>query len=299
MARKKKPEEHENHERWLVSYADFITLLFAFFVVMYSVSSVNEGKYRVLSNSLTTAFGKSKASISPISLTATEPKTALIKSPMKNTSMSLSNPMPGIKTVQHSESEDEEKSEEDKAKAREIAEFMQALDEIAAEMNKSMKALVDDALIKVGIGRTGVEVEINSSILFPSGEAILYSGSSKTLKKIAEILKDKDYKINVEGFTDNVPINNEVYLSNWELSAGRAASVVHLFARYGVDPHNMAAIGYGEYKPASSNATAAGRKKNRRVVVVIAPKKKQRKIENNLENIRNKNIKRLGKRKVN
>lgn len=287
MARKKKPEEHENHERWLVSYADFITLLFAFFVVMYSVSSVNEGKYRVLSNSLTTAFGKSAASISPIVLGSTSPKTSLVEPAMKSSamfsSMSISNPIPGV---------DSQSLEDSEAQAE-----ARAMDELADELGESMKSLVDDKLVKVGKGQNGIEVEINTSVLFPSGSAYLHAAAKTALKKVAGILKEKGYRINVEGFTDNVPINTDIYPSNWELSAGRAASVVHLFTRYGIDPKNMSAIGYGEYKPVASNTTEKGRKENRRVVIVIAPKLKKRKVEDDLEKIKNRNIRSIGKKK--
>ncbi len=268
MARKKKPEEHENHERWLVSYADFITLLFAFFVVMYSVSSVNEGKYRVLSNSLTTAFGKKSTSISPISLVSTPSKASLIAPMVKSSgfkSLDLSLPTPGAQ------------GEGDGAESE--AEMEAIADEIA----KSMKGLIDDDSIKIGIGKNGVEVEINTSILFESGSSGLQRKAVPTLRKIAKILKKKSHSIHVEGFTDNVPIFTEIYPSNWELSAARAASVVHLFAKNGVDPGKMAAIGYGEYQPAESNATESGRKKNRRVVVVISPEKQGRKYEDILD----------------
>ncbi len=272
MARKKKPEEHENHERWLVSYADFITLLFAFFVVMYAVSSVNEGKYRVLSNSLTTAFGKKSSSISPISLVSTPSKASLIAPMVKSSgfqSLDLSMPTPGSQ------------GEGDGSGAE--AEMEKIADEIA----KSMKDLVDDESIKIEIGKNGVEVEINTSVLFESGSSGLQRRAVPTLRKIAKILKEKSHSIQVEGFTDNVPIFTEVYPSNWELSAARAASVVHLFAKSGVDPKKMAAIGYGEFQPTESNATANGRKKNRRVVVVISPEKRGRQYEDDLDKLKN------------
>jgi len=273
MARKKKPEEHENHERWLVSYADFITLLFAFFVVMYSVSSVNEGKYRVLSNSLTTAFGKKSSSISPISLVSSQSKTSLVTPMIKSsglTTLDLSIPSAGAQGGAGAAGGEAEE-----------------LKEIADEISESMKGLVDEDLIKIGIGKNGVEVEINTSILFESGSSGLQRNAVPTLKKIANILKEKPHSIQVEGFTDNVPILTEIYPSNWELSAARAASVVHLFTKYGVDPKKMAAIGYGQYQPTESNTTESGRMKNRRVVVVISPLKKERKYEDDLKRFNN------------
>jgi len=267
MARKKKPEEHENHERWLVSYADFITLLFAFFVVMYSVSSVNEGKYRVLSNSLTTAFGKDSSNISPITL-GKPAKPSLIASAIKSKTvfnMDIKKPIPGAKT-----------DDEDGGGSGEG----ESLEDIAEEIEQGMKALIDDDLVKVGMGKNGVEVEINTSVLFQSGSSSLQNIAVPTLRKMAKILKGKPHSVHVEGFTDNVPINTEIFPSNWELSAARAASVVHLFMKYGVRPENMSAIGYGEYQPVASNTTAKGRMQNRRVVIVIAPQKQRREVQN-------------------
>jgi len=276
MARKKKPEEHENHERWLVSYADFITLLFAFFVVMYSVSSVNEGKYRVLSNSLSNAFGKKSKSISPISLTSSSAKSFLV-TPIQSANLntiSISSPIPGVKSSHDGEG----------------AGSAAALEDIADEISKSMKGLVDEDLVKIGTGKNGIEVEINASVLFESGSAGVQRKAVSTLNKIALILKEKPHSIHVEGFTDNIPIFTEIYPSNWELSAARAANVVHLFAKNGVDPKKMAAIGYGEFQPIESNATEKGRKKNRRVVVVISPVEKDRKYEDKLEKLKNGSI---------
>jgi len=270
MARKKQPEEHENHERWLVSYADFITLLFAFFVVMYSVSSVNEGKYRVLSNSLNATFGKKSKSIEPISLTSSAAKSSIVSPMITNTGLTLS--IPRVSNQSGVTGSGSGSAEE--------------LEEIAEEISKSMKGLVDEELVKIGIGKNGVEVEINTSILFESGSSGLQRRAIPTLKKIAKILKEKPHSIHVEGFTDNIPIFTEIYPSNWELSAARAASVVHLFAKYGVDPKKMAAIGYGEFQPAESNATEKGRNKNRRVVVVISPLKKSRRHEDDFDELR-------------
>lgn len=257
--RQLQPQEHDNRDRWLVSYADFITLLFAFFVVMYSVSSVNEGKYRVLSNSLTTAFGKDSSNISPIILGKT-PKTSFVSPADDNKAIfniDIKRPITGVLL--------------DKDRDDGFGEG-EALESIYLELEQGMKTLIDDGLVKVDVGNNGVEVEINNSILFQSGSSSLQKMAVPALQKIAKILIGKPYFVQVEGFTDNVPIKTEIFPSNWELSAARSASVVHLFMRNGVTPKNMSAIGYGEYQPVASNATAKGRKKNRRVVIVIAPK---------------------------
>ncbi len=273
MARKKRIEEHENHERWLVSYADFITLLFAFFVVMYSISSVNEGKYRVLSDSIVAAFRDPARSLKPIQVGQ------LSRSPVQSESILDRNkqifeifrvPLPDEST--------QAEQQEDKA-AQPQPESMQeplpdegadaAAGQLADSIEAAMADLVDAGLIDVRRDKRWIEVEIKSSILFHSGSARLSEQSVPVLRKLAEKIQPLDNVIHVEGFTDNVPISNFEFASNWELSAARAASVVHLFTGLGIDPRRMAAIGYGEYRPVASNATEEGRARNRRVVLVI------------------------------
>lgn len=271
MARKKRAEEHENHERWLVSYADFITLLFAFFVVMYSISSVNEGKYRVLSDSLVVAFRDPARSLNPIQVGE------LMRAPLQSEQpFDQEKPVIELFKVPFPDKPVEERAEEKvETPPPEVApeEDMQELDEaakqLADDIEAAMSDLVDAGLIEVRRDKRWIEVEIKDSILFGSGSAELSFQSEPVLRNLAAKLKGLDNIIHVEGFTDNVPINNFEFISNWELSAARAASVVHLFTRLGIEPKRLAAIGYGEFRPVASNATAEGRAKNRRVVLVI------------------------------
>lgn len=258
MARKKKPEEHENHERWLVSYADFITLLFAFFVVMYALSSVNEGKYRVLSDSLIAAFRHAPQSLKPIQ----------IGEPIKAPEKVMPNSRPELKAIPHSQPEqarEEKLQEQGKGGDRD----RQNLNKIQKQLEQALGKMIERELIAVKRTGRGLEVEINSSILFDSGTALIQPRAVPVLTEVAAALKNFPNAVHVEGFTDNVPIETPVYPSNWELSAGRAASVVHVFSDEGVDPFRMAAIGFGEYRPVALNNTAEGRRRNRRVVVVI------------------------------
>lgn len=269
MARKKRIEEHENHERWLVSYADFITLLFAFFVVMYSISSVNEGKYRVLSDSIVAAFRDPARSLQPIQIGD------LMRSPLQSDEQ-FDQEMPVIQLfkVPVPDNPVQQRAEE-KVEPHSMApeSGVQQLDEAAQQLADSIEAamseLVDEGLIDVRRDKRWIEVEIKSSILFSSGSADLSSQAQPVLRQLADKLKSLDNIVHVEGFTDNVPISNFEFLSNWELSAARAASVVRLFARLGIEPQRMAAIGYGEFRPIDGNDTAEGRAKNRRVVLVI------------------------------
>ncbi|RZI42109.1 flagellar motor protein MotD [Herbaspirillum sp. HC18] len=238
MARKKYDEESDNHDRWLVSYADFITLLFAFFVVMYALSSVNEGKYRVLSNSLINAFGRS-----PIAPVQSNPQT----SPS------------GLPRVVPQRQRSGEALRREK----------EQLTGVASNILKVMAPLVQQGKVRVTQNGRGVNVEINASVLFAPGEARLSEESIQALKAVAEVLKDDDHAIQVEGHTDSVPIRNAQFPSNWELSAVRATSVVRLFIDGGIADKRLTAVGHGPTQPVGSNDTAEGRLRNRRVSVMI------------------------------
>lgn len=244
--------ENDNVDRWLVSYADFITLLFAFFVVMYAISSVNDGKYRVLSDTLVQAF----------------------KTPAKSrqqvpgeTPVRVKNKIGGSRPIQI----------EPVAKPANPPETR--LNQLANRIRQNFQSLIDKKLIKVSSNKLWVEVEINTSILFTSGSADLDPEAYKPLKKLGNMLTSLPNYIDVEGYTDNKPINNSVYPSNWELSAARAASVVRLFINEGVTPSHLSIVGYGKYRPIASNDTIEGRRQNRRVTVVILADKNVRRIE--------------------
>ena len=271
MGRKKKHDEHENLERWLVSYADFITLLFAFFVVMYSISSINEGKYRVLSDALVAAFHAPIKTLQPIQVgrVAKSPyKTPMASSPSVIVLPELPQPDPFMKTVAPRTPSPSPNGAAAKTGAS-AHEIDAALRHMADNIKRAMAPLIKKDLIKVRQRKLWLEVEINTNILFPSGSATLAPDALPVLQEIAGILKPFPNPIHVEGFTDDVPIHTVEFPSNWELSATRAASVVHLFTRLGVDPRRMAAIGFGRYRPVANNATAQGRRKNRRVLLVI------------------------------
>ena len=284
MARKPKHEEHENHERWLISYADFITLLFAFFVVMYSVSSVNEGKYRVLSDALVAAFRAPAKSMTPIQVGAAAKSPAGVqfsirKSPAVVNLFDRPLPSPHGKDDQKekaaqlnrqakSQTQAQTKSN-DHNQAQAVSEAAAAIQKMADDVEHAMQSLIKQGMITVRRSTFWLEVEINTSILYSSGSARLESDSIPVLEELARILAPFPNALHVEGFTDNVPINTLVFPSNWELSAARAASVVTLFARAGIEPSRLAAIGYGQYRPVADNDSEQGRAKNRRVVVVV------------------------------
>jgi chemotaxis protein MotB len=246
MARRhKKPEEHENHERWLVSYADFITLLFAFFVVMYALSSVNEGKFRVLSESVSAAFrnipGSSSGAMVQVNPNAPMPVTIPFKKPQ----------VANIKT------------DVTREKNKEL------LRNKAKEITEALAPLVAQGHVRITEGALGITVEINASVLFDSGEARLQLPAMRALTAVGQILSTTDFPITVEGHTDNAPINTLLFPSNWELSGARAASVVRLFIDTGVDPRRLTATGYAEQRPVADNANLEGRQRNRRVAITM------------------------------
>ncbi|HWT72605.1 MAG TPA: flagellar motor protein MotD [Oxalicibacterium sp.] len=243
MPRRKHEEEHENHERWLVSYADFITLLFAFFVVMYAISSVNEGKYRVLSNALGIAFSGLKQQ-APVHKDAVESTRQIVALPIRTSPRS---------------------SPQDAAIKRE----KERMTNIARDLLKAMAPLISQGKVRVTQSARGVSVEINASVLFAPGEAKLSPQSEKTLRAVAEVLAKVDNDLQIEGHTDNVPINTPMFPSNWELSAVRASSVVRLFIESGIAEKRMVAMGHAANEPIASNDTPEGRMRNRRVQLMI------------------------------
>lgn len=238
--RGRREEEHENHERWLVSYADFITLLFAFFVVMYSLSSVNEGKYRILSDSVVNAFRN-------IGVHTNAPPMA-------------SSVIPAIRPASPPPTPESDASRQARA---------ERVKDMADEIRKVLAPLVADGQVQVTEGAFGITVEINASVLFDPGEAQLGPDAVRALRAVGEVLAPADFPITVEGHTDNLPIATAMFPSNWELSAVRASSVVRLFVESGVNPTRLTAAGYGDQRPLANNETPEGRARNRRVTILV------------------------------
>ena len=264
MARKKKHEEHENHERWLISYADFITLLFAFFVVMYSLSVVNEGKFRVLAEALNAAFrSKPALSVQPIQLSHPIRSDLLNNTDVQQPTNAAGDPRAiALPRRPFSDPGQPANAKAEAARAR-------AMKEIADKVAQAMAELIAKDLITVRRHRQWIEVEIKTNILFSSGSAQLQPAAEPVLKKLAGILRDYPNRLHVEGFTDNKPIKTAAFPSNWELSTARATSVIRLFSGAGIDPGRLAAVGYGEHRPAAANDTEEGRSQNRKVVLVV------------------------------
>lgn len=264
--RGRRHEEHVNHEGWAIPYGDLITLLLAFFVVMYAISSVNAGKYRVLSDSLYAAFRGTPRTIEPIETGEKEVGSSvdLQQQMFKASSRSLLAPAPDrsppqattvpAAVVAHSVA---------------LAQASAALAKVADQVEQAMQDLVRKNVVTVRRTDLWIEVEIRADILFPSGVAQLSPNAAGVIEELAGVLAPLPNAIRVEGHTDNVPIRTAVFYSNWELSAARAGSVVRMLAAAGVAPGRLAVVGLGEGHPVQSNDTPQGRNANRRVVVVI------------------------------
>lgn len=270
MSRRHEHEDHVNHEAWAIPYGDLITLLLAFFVVMYAVSSVNEGKYRVLSDSMTAAFRGSPRTTAPI-----EVGDKVVKVRRDDTVAGLS-PSQAMKLPKVSTATQKALADLFGKMGRDMNEVAAGAENpganvgrIADQVETAMAPLISQDLVTVTRKPLWVEVEIKTDILFPSGSAEIGTEAVAILAGIAEILKPLPSPIRVEGHTDNRPISTPQFPSNWELSGARASRIVRLFESRGIAPGRMSVAGEGEYQPIADNSTTEGRNRNRRVTLVI------------------------------
>ncbi len=247
MARRKRRFEHVNHDRWLISYADFVTLLFAFFVVMYSISSVNDTKYKNFSDSLSIAFSNQPNS----SFTTIVP----------NEQVQLLKALVEKRTARLVEQQ------------RKLQERMNHL---AGGLKKVLSPLIKQRQVEINSTKRGVVINISASSLFKIGEAEIQPGALEVLRQVAAVLRDEELPISdealpieVEGHTDDIPIMTAQFPSNWELSSARASSVVRMLVNSGVPEKRMAAVGLASNQPLVPNDTAENRDRNRRVSITI------------------------------
>ena len=240
MARRRKRVDHDNHERWLISYADFVTLLFAFFVVMYSISSVNEGKYKTFSNSLSIAFASRPGSAS--TGIAPNQQEQMLKALVDN------------RTARMGEQQ------------RKIQERMKKLE---SGISQVMLSMINQGLVGISQSKRGVVIDISASSLFKTGDATLQPEVLDVLQQVAAVLSREDQSIEVEGHTDDVPIKTAQFPSNWELSSARASSVTRMLIDNGVAAKRLAVVGLAENQPLAPNDSPENRAKNRRVTITI------------------------------
>jgi chemotaxis protein MotB len=241
MRRRKRRASRPSHDRWLVSYADFITLLFAFFVVLYSTAQVDRKKVAALSSAIQAAFQQLGAN----------PATAAPAPIQEFTDIHIALPVSATTPVEQ---------------ARDLTGLRKELEQ----------ALVPEILrgdVALRSARDGLVISLREVGFFDSGSAGVKAGSQPAFSRIAKLLGDGQYNIRIEGHTDNVRIHNLQYSSNWELSTARSTEMIRLLVvKYGLDPQRLSASGYGEYHPIASNATVAGRALNRRVDLVVLGK---------------------------
>lgn len=259
MSRKHKHEDHVNHEAWAIPYGDLVTLLLAFFVVMYAISTVNEGKYRAVSDSLSAAFKGAPRAIAPIQVGDKTPTAIQEASPPLDAEGNLIGTHASLIASGNANPESNELQDTE----------LSPMDKVIQNVEATMADLIQKDMLVIHRKSYGVEIELRTDILFPSGSATMSPVATSVLQQLAETLKPLPYPMRVEGHTDNRPINTVTFPSNWELSAARAATVVHLFMERGIDPTRLAVIGLGEFRPVADNNTEQGRNNNRRVMVVI------------------------------
>lgn len=264
MSRRRRHEEHVNHEAWAIPYGDLITLLLAFFVVMYALSSLNEGKYRILSDSLVAAFRASPKSLEPIQIG--ELSLAQHEIDLRQQRVLVPIEIDSLPDLLDRDLEIRRNNSLTMADAAAAADM---IDEITEALGDALAELISEDMVRLRRDQFWVEIEINTSLLFPSASAELTRDAANVVYRVGTILAGKDTRVQVEGHTDTVPIRTDRFPSNWELSTARASTVVRMFATAGVDPGQLAAVGYGEYRPVADNTTPQGQAENRRVVIVV------------------------------
>lgn len=257
---KKKPKEHVNHERWLVSYADFITLLFAFFVVLYSSSQVDKRKAGRLAMAIQVAFqelGVFQTSDTKVPLKDDEAmpfeKVQIVENVEKQTDLKrIVNPMKGVLSS---------------------AGEPQSLQEAQEAIQKALDPEIKRREVSMSLRREGLVVSLKEIGFFDSGSATIRPAALDAISRLAAVLKQRPENLRIEGHTDNIPIHTARFASNWELSTTRATELIQLLIlKFGIPPSHLSAAGYGEFHPVASNDSADGRAQNRRLdVVILAP----------------------------
>ena len=248
VARKKKHPEHENHERWLVSYADFITLLFAFFVVMFASSQTDKGKQKQMQESVKKAMEESKFSATLVGILGGTPDdngkgNAMMKGP--------GGTKPDTTPIQHQP---------------QVVEVTPALE----RLKKELQAEIESGAMVVQLTNRGLVVSLQQAAFFPSGGDGVATETYAAIQKVAKIISSLSSPIRFEGHTDSMPIKNKRFSSNWELSAARAIAMMELLSKkFGIPESRMSIGGYADTVPVTSNDTVKGRARNRRVDIVI------------------------------
>ena len=258
MRRRERRRGHVSHERWLVSYADFITLLFAFFVVLYASSKADQIKQQQVSQAIDSAF----RSLGIFPDSARRPVDLKNVSAISESKASPDQAMTPMNIVM---------GEDVLAPAI----VKDDLDRVQRELQKMLSNQIAQHTVSIQMGKDGLVISLREAGFFSSGSATPHAETLPVLREIASALGKTPYDLRIEGHTDNVPIHNQEFDSNWELSSARATHIARIFLdTRKVPPERLSVAGYAEYHPVASNATAAGRAENRRVDLVVKPRTK-------------------------
>jgi chemotaxis protein MotB len=254
MARKKRHPEHVNHERWLVSYADFITLLFAFFVVMFAASNADQKKAGQIAQAVQVAFSD-LAAFTPTGKVVPLYDEGGLPSDSKNILGNAHSAFDAAQII---------------SPPNKPGEGGKSLSDVKQELESLLKDEVTSKKVRITQDARGLTISLAEAGFFDSGSAVMHQDSLPVLDRIAATLRPLQYSLRVEGHTDNTPIHTAQFPSNWELSTGRATFVLqYLISTARIPPQRLSAVGYGEYRPVSSNASVDGRAQNRRVDLVV------------------------------
>jgi chemotaxis protein MotB len=263
MSRKREHEaEKENGERWLLTYADLITLLMIFFVVLYSMSKVDAQRFAAVAESLNKALGGGTPAKIELSTSPVGPSLFQTGTPSSKTTA------PGNGTDPNNTAYTKPDASANASQGNGDTEKM-SIDAIKAKLDKFAADNGIQTTLVTTTEERGLVVSIQETLLFESGSADITARARDILDKISTVLAVAPNQIKVEGHTDNLPINTAKFPSNWELSVIRSTNVVHILQHDGISPNRLSAAGYGEFRPISSNATDAGRGKNRRIDLII------------------------------
>lgn len=249
--RKKMETAHQNHERWLVSYADFITLLFAFFVVMFATNQSDRSRAKQVSDSVRDALEHGQISS----------RLSNVLGKGKHEGKAADHSQPYAAPVE---------GKDPSARPQDLAQSLSTL-------QRGLSGELQAGKLELKLEGRGLVIDLREAAFFASGDDRLSADSYPILAKIAEVIQGLPNQVRVEGYTDSIPIHNSRFRSNWELSSARAIAMLEaLTGRYGVAPSRMAVAGYGENSPVDTNQTEEGRSHNRRVAVVLLTQEGQK-----------------------
>src|ERR1035441_3474941 len=256
MRRQRHVEEHVNHERWLISYADFITLLFAFFVVLFASAHRDNREVKIVAQAIHTGFEE----MGTFATSSSNIKDLHAKSGLTVSAGDASLATPSVPLTKTGE------PVKTAATAVDVAELRRQLE---AAIGKELK----NHEIEMRVTPEGFVISLRDLGFFNSGQAVLLPGADEKIERIAKVLLQHGLDLRVEGHSDNQPIHTGQFRSNWELSTARAVAVLLLLVdKGGMDPTKMSVAGYGEFRPIADNFTPEGRQMNRRVDLdVVAP----------------------------